>query len=119
MRQLECCSEVIPAHFAEQPRVRSDRVEGDVAQLAYDAHPFVRFALLGRPHLTRAATVPPPPCQHPQGFECVRALHLESPDRLFTPDNDLLTPTFKLKRAPLQKRYQGEIDAMYAALKKA
>lgn len=55
----------------------------------------------------------------PQGFEMVRAIYIESPSHLFSVENDLLTPTFKLKRAPLQKRYQAEIDAMYAALKKA
>jgi len=49
----------------------------------------------------------------------VRAIYLESPSHQFSVENDLLTPTFKLKRAPLQKKYQGEIDAMYAALKKA
>lgn len=54
-----------------------------------------------------------------QGFEMVRAIYIESPSNLFSVENDLLTPTFKLKRAPLQKRYQAEVDAMYAALKKA
>ena len=64
-----------------------------------------------------------PPCPSlspsPQGFEMVRAIYIESPTNLCSVENDLLTPTFKLKRAPLQKRYQPEIDAMYAALKKA
>ncbi|KAL4444633.1 hypothetical protein ABPG77_002450 [Micractinium sp. CCAP 211/92] len=54
-----------------------------------------------------------------KGFEMVRAIYIESPSNLFSVENDLLTPTFKLKRAPLQKRYQAEVDAMYAALKKA
>ncbi len=44
-------------------------------------------------------------------------MYLES--ELFSVDNELLTPTFKLKRPQLQKKYQPEIDAMYAALKKA
>ena len=32
-------------------------------------------------------------------------------------ENELMTPSFKLKRPQLQKKYQGEIDAMYAAMK--
>lgn len=51
-----------------------------------------------------------------QGFEMVKAIYLEG--ELFSVDNDLLTPTFKLRRPQLQAKYQGEIDAMYAALKK-
>lgn len=35
----------------------------------------------------------------------------------FTVENDLLTPTFKLKRPQLQRQYQSEINAMYAALR--
>ena len=50
-----------------------------------------------------------------KGFETVRAVYLEP--ELFSVENELLTPTFKLKRPQLQKKYQAEIDAMYAALK--
>jgi len=34
----------------------------------------------------------------------------------FSIQNDCLTPTFKLKRPQLLKKYQGQIDAMYVAL---
>ena len=34
----------------------------------------------------------------------------------FSIDNDCLTPTFKLKRPQLLKRYQAEVDAMYVSL---
>ena len=33
---------------------------------------------------------------------------------MWTVDNGMLTPTFKSKRNDLKKRYQKEIDAMYA-----
>jgi long-chain acyl-CoA synthetase len=51
-----------------------------------------------------------------QGFEIIKAVHLESEP--FTVENDLITPSFKLKRAPLQKRYQAAITRMYAQLNK-
>jgi long-chain acyl-CoA synthetase len=38
-----------------------------------------------------------------KGFEAVRDIHLES--ELFSVDNDLLTPTFKLKRPQVRQRY--------------
>ena len=56
-------------------------------------------------------------CTHTQGFEDIKALLLEHDP--FSIENELLTPTYKLKRAPLQKRYQKDIDAMYAELHKA
>lgn len=46
------------------------------------------------------------------GFEYVRAIHLEH--RPFTVDNNLLTPTFKLKRQQCREAYQKEIELMYA-----
>lgn len=49
-----------------------------------------------------------------KGFEQIRAIYLTSDE--FTVDNDLLTPTFKLKRETAKKEYQKQIDAMYATL---
>ncbi|OQR84170.1 hypothetical protein THRCLA_23095, partial [Thraustotheca clavata] len=46
------------------------------------------------------------------GFECVRAILLH-PDP-FTIENDLLTPTFKIKRNDVKKLFIKEIDALYA-----
>ena len=50
-----------------------------------------------------------------KGFELIKALHLEP--NAFAVEDDLLTPTFKLKRPQLQKKYQKIIDDMYSLLK--
>lgn len=41
----------------------------------------------------------------------IKSLYLV-PDQ-FTVENGLMTPTFKLKRPPLQQMFQSQIDAMY------
>lgn len=46
-----------------------------------------------------------------QKFEMVREFHLTAEP--FTQENDLLTPTFKLKRPQAHKKYKKEIDALY------
>ena len=50
-----------------------------------------------------------------QGFEAVKAIHLEP--QQFTVEDELMTPTFKLKRPQLQKKYQSVLDGMYKALR--
>lgn len=49
-----------------------------------------------------------------KGFEQVKAIHLTLQE--FTIDNDLLTPTFKLKREAARKVYAKEIEEMYNAI---
>ena len=50
-----------------------------------------------------------------KGFEIAKAVHLTHEP--FSVDNDLLTPTFKMKRPQLLKHFKAEVDAMYASLK--
>ncbi|CAG8445278.1 12976_t:CDS:2 [Acaulospora morrowiae] len=47
-----------------------------------------------------------------KGFENVKNIHLSSEQ--FSLQNDLLTPTLKLKRYRVKTKYQREIEAMYA-----
>jgi long-chain acyl-CoA synthetase len=49
-----------------------------------------------------------------RGFEFVKAIKVQAD--MFTADNGLLTPTFKLKRADAAKIFRPSIDAMYKDL---
>jgi len=49
-----------------------------------------------------------------QGFEFIRAIHLHPVE--FTAENDLATPTMKLKRPQLLQHFQVEINAMYKTI---
>lgn len=48
------------------------------------------------------------------GFEQVRAIYVEATP--FSVENDLMTPTFKLKRNKIRDRYEKEIAQLYAEL---
>ncbi|PSC75938.1 acetyl-synthetase [Micractinium conductrix] len=52
-----------------------------------------------------------------KGFEAIKGVHLS--EEHFTIENDLMTPSMKLKRPQLQKQFQPQIDAMYKQLKAA
>ena len=52
-----------------------------------------------------------------KGFERIAAVHLTAEP--FSTDNNLMTPSFKLKRNILQKTFQKQIDALYAKRKAA
>ena len=49
-----------------------------------------------------------------KGFEQVKAVHLHP--ELFSVENGLFTPTFKLKRPQARNAFQADIDRMYSAL---
>jgi long-chain acyl-CoA synthetase len=49
-----------------------------------------------------------------RGFEIVKNIYLTH--ELFSIENGLLTPTFKLKRHQAKFKYQKEIEAMYAEI---
>ncbi|KAI8149297.1 hypothetical protein BJV82DRAFT_587413 [Fennellomyces sp. T-0311] len=49
-----------------------------------------------------------------KGFELLKSLYLTMTE--FTIENDMLTPTFKLKREIAKKVYAEQIESMYAAL---
>ncbi|CAD7700609.1 unnamed protein product [Ostreobium quekettii] len=49
-----------------------------------------------------------------KGFEKIKAVYLDAV--LFSVENDCLTPTFKLKRPQLLRKYEKEIEALYSSL---
>lgn len=51
-----------------------------------------------------------------RGFEMIKSVWLD--EEAWSVDNDLMTPSFKLKRPQLQKHYQKKIDEMYKEAKK-
>eukprot|EP00922_Rhytidocystis_sp_ex-Travisia-forbesii_P055007 GHVS01081476.1.p1 GENE.GHVS01081476.1~~GHVS01081476.1.p1 ORF type:complete len:616 (-),score=106.74 GHVS01081476.1:369-2216(-) len=46
-----------------------------------------------------------------KGFECAKKIHLHP--ELFSMENELITPTFKLKRHTAKKMFKDVVDAMY------
>lgn len=49
-----------------------------------------------------------------KGFELPRDIHIDT--ELFTPENEITTPTFKLKRPQAKAKYAAAIDEMYSKI---
>ncbi|KAI7841264.1 hypothetical protein COHA_005037 [Chlorella ohadii] len=50
-----------------------------------------------------------------KSFELPKAIHLES--ECFTVDNELMTPTFELRRTQLLRKYEPQVEALYEELR--
>mmetsp|Transcript_20118 Transcript_20118/g.50689 ORF Transcript_20118/g.50689 Transcript_20118/m.50689 type:complete len:653 (-) Transcript_20118:97-2055(-) len=96
---------VVPAEGPLKHWAKENGASGDVAELCGDeaAKKAVLDALV---KTGRSSGL--------KGFEIVKAVHLEP--EAFDVERNLITPTFKLKRPQLLKRYQAEVDAMYAKI---
>eukprot|EP00198_Chlamydomonas_reinhardtii_P001500 XP_001690836.1 predicted protein [Chlamydomonas reinhardtii] len=87
------------------PWAKERGIAGSLPELC--ANPHVRDAVLkSMQEQAREAQL--------RGFEQVHTIHL-FPEP-FSVENDMLTPTFKLKRPQAKARFQEELDAMYAAM---
>ena len=51
-----------------------------------------------------------------QSFEIPKAVHLSAEE--WTPENGMLTPTFKIKREIVKRKFEAELEALYQQLKK-
>jgi long-chain acyl-CoA synthetase len=49
--------------------------------------------------------------KHLFDFQCIRAIYLDS--QPWTPENGLLTPTFKIRRRALTDHYRIQIEQLY------
>lgn len=96
---------VVPSQDALKAWAETAGISGDFASLCQEPkaveHILAELSSIGKQDKLK-------------GFEMIKAVHLEP--NPWTIEDELLTPTFKLKRAPLQKRYQAVIDKLYTKL---
>ncbi|GLC43806.1 hypothetical protein PLESTB_000909900 [Pleodorina starrii] len=96
---------VVPDPEVLLPWAKDRGIEGSLEQLCENPH-VVDAVLRSMQEQAREAQL--------RGFEQVHSIHLHP--EAFTVENDLLTPTFKLKRPQAKTRFQEHLDAMYAQL---
>jgi len=99
---------VVPDVETAVPYAKSNGIEGGLEGLCKNAA-FQKKLLTELNALGKAGGL--------KGFELIKALRLESSP--FTVENDLLTPTFKLKRPKAKQYYIAQIDEMYAEINSA
>ena len=79
-------------------------IEGDFAALC--AHPAANKWIMEELEATGREG-------HLRGFEMVKKVHLTS--EAFTVENGLITPSFKLRRPQIKRKYAEQIKRMYAS----
>ncbi|TMW67702.1 hypothetical protein Poli38472_011322 [Pythium oligandrum] len=94
--------DVTAAWVASKGRSEADST---VARLVENAH-FQKEVLTDMDRIAKEAQL--------RGFEYVKKIYLHAD--AFSMEEDLITPTFKLKRPQLKTRFQQQIDAMYEVL---
>ena len=96
---------VVPDTDVLMPWAQQNNVAGDVKSLCSDD----RINKLILDDITRIGKE-----AKLHGFEFVKAIHLTSEP--FSVENDLTTPTFKLKRPQLLTYFKTQVDEMYAKI---
>jgi len=96
---------VVPNMHALKPWAESNGISGD--DHAVCANPKVKEHVLKELVATGRA-------EKLKGFEIIKNIHLDTEP--FSIEDDTLTPTFKLKRPQLLKKYKQQVDAMYKAM---
>lgn len=122
-RSLELCEDRLPppfvlplCHLCRRPPPLLTRAERPLVSIATwqlakkpEAKKFILQKMIEEGKAAKLKT-----------FELPQAVFLEGSindlNQGFSIDNDCLTPTFKLKRPQLLKRYQAQVDEMYTAL---
>lgn len=97
---------VVPVEKTVKDWAKGQGIEGDFATVCKDEK--VKKYVMDSLNATGKA-------EGLKGFEMIKALLLET--KLFSVEDDLMTPTFKLKRPQLRTKYQPDIDVMYAGIK--
>merc|ERR1712146_175424 len=94
---------VVPDEPVVAQWAKDNGLSGDFAQLCQEEK--LKEAILAQ--LKQEATK-----ENLKGFEEIHHVHLHH--ELFSPENNILTPTFKLKRNVAKEIFAKEIDAMYS-----
>ncbi|KAG2442580.1 hypothetical protein HXX76_002665 [Chlamydomonas incerta] len=96
---------VVPSHKGLMVWAADNSVSGEYEDVV--GTPAARAAVLAAMAATGKA-------EKLNSLEQVKAITLTAEQ--FTVENDLMTPSYKLKRAPLLKHFRKQVDAMYAEL---
>jgi long-chain acyl-CoA synthetase len=106
--ESELVAVVHPNQQKAEEWAKENQKEGDLKALCKDKD-FKKAVLDDLKKVARSKSL--------KGFEVVKNVYLEP--EAFSVENDLVTPTMKLKRPALNKKYEKEIEKMYQEMRKS